>query len=317
MHIVSILASHGTIVFDLSTAVETFGRAQTATGQKAYRVMVCGEAPEVRTSAFNIRAPWALEHLAQANTVIIPGVDDPTLPVPAEVVTAILEASRNGARIASICTGAFILAATGLLDGRRATTHWAAAALLAQQYPRIDVDPDVLFVDNGTQITSAGASAGIDMCLYLIQKDHGQTVAANAARNAVVPLIREGGQAQFIKHESPKCAADFAALLDWIAKNLGKIITVEQLALKAATSQRTLNRRFMTNVGMAPLQWLLTARIRRAQELLETTNAPLEKIASHVGFDGSASLSERFRRTLGVSPGSYRRAFNGGAKSSK
>ena len=174
----------------------------------------------------------------------------------------------------------------------------------------MSVDPDVLFIDNGQFITSAGASAGLDMCLHLVRNDHGQAIAAHAARLAVAPLMREGGQAQFIEHEAPDSSASLAPLLEWLEQNLAHTLTIDQLASRAATSPRTLNRRFQEQLGMPPVQCLLGARIRRAQELLETSSLPLEQIASAVGFEGAASLRERFRRTLGVSPGTYRRAFN-------
>ncbi|HEU4538663.1 MAG TPA: DJ-1/PfpI family protein, partial [Polyangiaceae bacterium] len=213
-HDVAVLAMHGVVPFDLSIACAVFGHVRLPHGD-GYGVRVCGEAPEVRAGAFNLRAPWGLEHVAGAHTVIVPGVSDPTLPVPEPVVEAIRRAAGAGARVASICSGAFVLAATGLLDGQRATTHWLVAALLAARYPAVTVDPDVLFVDNGRFVTSAGASAGLDMCLHLVRRDHGQAAAARAARLAVAPLERAGGQAQFIHHEAPASSASLAPLLDW------------------------------------------------------------------------------------------------------
>ena len=174
---------------------------------------VCGETAEVRARGFGIRAPWTLGNVAGADTVIVPGIEDPALPVPGAALAALRAAYADGARIASICTGAFVLAAAGLLDGRRATTHWLAAGLLAKRHPVVTVDPGVLFVDEGRIVTAAGASAGLDMCLYLLRRDHGHAVAAHAARLAVAPLDREGGQAQFIRHEAPGAAASLAGLL--------------------------------------------------------------------------------------------------------
>ncbi len=307
MHDVAVLALHGVIPFDLTIPCEVFGRLP---GDR-YRVRVCGEGPEVRAAAFTIRAPWILDHVADADTVVIPGIEDPTLPVPDAAVEAVRAAARRGARVASICSGAFVLAATGLLDGRRATTHWLAAPLLAERYPAVRVDPNVLFIDEGQILTSAGASAGLDLCLHMVRRDHGQSVAADAARQAVVPLDREGGQAQFIRHERPRSGASLAPLLDWMAENAVRPLTVDAIARHASLSTRTLNRRFREQVGTTPLQWLLDARIRRAQELLETSSLDVVGIAAAVGFEAPSSFRERFRNTVGVSPATYRRTFAG------
>lgn len=309
MHDVAVVAMHGVVPFDLSIPCEVFGRARPPDPEDGYRVRVCGEAPEVRAGAFSIRAPWTLEHVARAGTVVLPGVENPALPVPEPVLEAVRAAARNGARIASICSGAFALAATGLLDGQRVTTHWLAAPMLAALYPALTVDPAVLFIDNGRFVTSAGASAGLDMCLHLLRRDHGQAVAAHAARLAVAPLDREGGQAQFIRHEAPGSAASLAPLLEWMAANAARPLTLPQLAAKAATSPRTLSRRFKEQTGTTPLQWLAGARVRRAQELLETTALPVEQVAAAAGFDGPSTFRDRFRRVVGVSPSAYRRTF--------
>ena len=309
IHTVAILAAHGVIPFDLSIPCEVFGCVRLPDVTREYRVQVCGEAAEVRARAFNIRAPWTLDDLARADTVIVPGIDDPTAPVPDLTLAAIRAASANGARVASICSGAFVLAAAGLLDGRRATTHWLAADLLAQRHPAVTVDPEVLFVDEGRILTSAGSSAGLDMCLHLLRRDHGHAVAAHAARLAVAPLDREGGQAQFIRHEPPGSTASLAPLLDWMSANAHRPLTVGELARQAATSPRTLARRFREQTGTTPLRWLITVRVRRAQELLETTPLPIDQIATASGFDGAAALRDRFHRTVGVSPKAYRRSF--------
>ncbi len=215
----------------------------------------------------------------------------------------------NGARVASICSGAFVLAAAGLLDGRRATTHWLAAELLAKLYPAVTVDPGVLFVDEGRILTSAGSSARLDMCLHLLRRDHGHAVAAQAARLAVAPLDCGGGQVQFIRHEPPGSTASLAPLLDWISANAHRPLTVDELARQAATSPRTLARRFREQTGTTPLQWLITARVRRAQELLETTSLSIDRIAGAAGFGCAAALRGRFHRSVGVSPKAYRRSF--------
>ncbi|OLB78750.1 MAG: AraC family transcriptional regulator [Actinobacteria bacterium 13_2_20CM_2_71_6] len=195
MHTVAVLALDKVIPFDLSTPVEVFTRTRLPGGRAAYRVRICGATPTVDAGAFTLQPPWGLAALADADTIILPGCADPTAPIPAGVLDALRHAAASGTRIASICSGAFILAATGLLDGHRATTHWLAAGALAARHPEIAVDPDVLYVDNGQFLTSAGAAAGLDLCLHLIRRDHGSAVAADAARLSVMPLEREGGQA--------------------------------------------------------------------------------------------------------------------------
>lgn len=312
MHTVAVLALDKVLAFDLSTPIEVFGRTCLPDGRAAYRVCVCAAAREVDAGAFVIRAPWGLDILADADTVIMPGTADPTAPVAGDVRDALRAAAANGTRIASICVGAFVLAATGLLDGLRATTHWAAAHELARRYPAITVDPDVLFVDNGQLLTSAGAAAGLDLCLHMIRRDHGPAVAANAARIAVMPLERDGGQAQFIVREPPAPdGATLEPLLRWMEENLHRELTLDDLAARGMTSARTLNRRFREQTGATPLQWLHRARLRRAQHLLETTGHPIERIAAQVGFGSPATFRDRFKRLVGTSPQAYRRAFQG------
>ena len=197
MHAVVVLALDGVLAFDLSTPVEVFGRSRLSNGHAAYRVRVCAPANEVDAGVLAIRAPWGLDALREADTIIVPGLADLVEQIPEEVLEALRAAAEGGTRIASICVGAFTLAAAGLLNGLRATTHWAAARELSRLYPAVDVDADVLFVDNGQILTSAGAAAGLDLCLHMIRRDHGSAVAADAARTAVMPLERDGGQAQY------------------------------------------------------------------------------------------------------------------------
>lgn len=242
--------------------------------------------------------------------MIVPGLADPTAPVPPTALEALRAAAAAGTRIASICVGAFTLAATGLLEGRRVTTHWAAAAELARRHPGIDVDPNVLYVDNGQLLTSAAAAAGLDLCLHMIRTDHGSAVATDAARLSVMPLERAGGQAQFITHEPP--APDSASLhtvLAWLQDNLDRDLTVPDIATHAAMSIRTLNRRFRDQTGTAPLHWLHRARLRQAQYLLETTGHPVERIAGQVGFTSTTTFRDRFKQLDGTSPHAYRQTF--------
>ncbi|GAA2957752.1 MULTISPECIES: GlxA family transcriptional regulator [Streptomyces] len=313
MHTVAVLALDGVIAFDLSTPIEVFGRTRLPDGRPAYRVRVCAAAAEVDAGAFALRAPYGLDALADADTVIVPGVADPARPVPPEVIEALRRAAAAGTRIASVCAGALVLAATGLLDGLRATTHWAAAGLLAARHPHVDVDPDVLYVDNGQFLTSAGAAAGLDLCLYMIRRDHGSAVAADAARLSVMPLEREGGQAQFIVHTQPPApgGAGLEPLLRWLEENAGRELGLDDIADRAGMSTRTLNRRFRDQLGTTPLQWLHRARIRRAQHLLETTPHSVDRIAGQVGFGSPTAFRDRFKRVVGTSPHAYRRAFRG------
>lgn len=312
MHTIAIVALDGVIPFDLSTPIEVFTRVRLPDGRAPYRVLVCAEHSEVDAGTFVLRAPWGLEILQKADTIIVPGTADPRAPLPETVADALRAAAANGTRIASICSGTFPLAATGLLDGLRATTHWLAADLLAAAHPAIDVDPRVLYVDNGQLLTSAGAAAGLDLCLHLIRKDHGSAVAAHAARLSVMPLEREGGQAQFIVHDhtpAPR-GSTLEPLLDWLQDNLNHDLTLPEIAAHAGLSTRTLIRRFRDQTGTTPLQWLHRARIRRAQHLLETTQHSVERIAGQVGFGSPTAFRDRFKRTTGVSPNAYRRTFS-------
>jgi transcriptional regulator GlxA family with amidase domain len=309
MYVVAIIAMHGVVPFDLATPCEVLGRVRVPGIHDAYQIRVCGEALSVKAGAFDIRVQWDLRHLAGAHTVIVPGVANPTMPIADEVLSALRAAAADGARIASICTGAFVLAAAGLLDGLRATTHWLAAPELACRYPAVRVDPNVLFVDNGQILTSAGAAAGLDLCLHLVRRDYGAAVAANAARLSVMPLEREGGQAQFIMHEPPASGATLGPLLRWLEQHLHCPLALEEIARQAAMSTRTLNRRFREQTGTTPLQWVLAARIRRAQQLLETTALSIEQVASAVGFESAMTFRDRFRRLVGTNPQAYRRSF--------
>jgi len=310
MHTVAVLALPGVLAFDLSTPVEVFGRARLPDGRPAYRVQVCAPTRMVDAGAFAIRVRHGLELLATADTVLLPGLADPFGPVPAPVLAALRTAAGTGTRLASICVGAFILAATGLLDGKRATTHWAATGELARRYPAVEVDPDVLYVDSGSVLTSAGAAAGLDLCLHLIRRDHGAAVAADAARIAVMPLERDGGQAQFIVQAPPVAdGSGIEGLLRWLTDNAHRELTLADIAARANTSSRTLSRRFREQTGTTPLQWLYRARIRQAQYLLETTDHSVDRVAHQVGFGSATAFRDRFRAVVGLNPHTYRRRF--------
>ncbi|WP_330300271.1 GlxA family transcriptional regulator [Streptomyces sp. NBC_00503] len=312
MHTIAVLALDQVIPFDLSTPIEVFSRTRLPDGRPAYQVRVCAEHPEVDAGTFSIRVRWGLEALEAADTIIVPGTADPAAPLAPAVRDALRAAAANGTRIASICAGTFPLAATGLLDGLRATTHWAAADLLAATHPDIEVDPDVLYVDNGQILTSAGAAAGLDLCLHMIRRDYGSAVAADAARLSVMPLEREGGQAQFIVHRHAPApqGSVLEPVLAWLQDNMGSELTLADIAAHAGTSTRTLIRRFSEQTGTTPLQWLHRARVRQAQHLLETTHHSVERIGAQVGFGSPTAFRDRFKKTTGVSPYAYRRAFS-------
>ena len=310
MHRVAIVACDGVVPFDLSIPCEVFGRVRLADGAAGYQVRVCGVRREVEAGAFTIKTRHGLSALAQAHTIIIPGIQEIAASIPARLVKAIQSAAKRGARIASVCSGAFVLAATGLLDGRRVTTHWLATDELARRHPTLDVDPNALYVDSGQFLSSAGAAAGLDLCLYMVRLDYGAVVAADAARLSVMALERDGGQAQFIVHASPlDDGASLASLLPWLEKRCADSLTLSAIARRAGMSVRSLNRHFREQVGTTPLRWLLRARVRRAQSLLETTSLSIELIASRVGFGSPSAFREQFQRSLGTSPLAYRRAF--------
>jgi transcriptional regulator GlxA family with amidase domain len=314
MHTIAVLAQQDTIAFDLATAVETFRHARLPDGRPAYRILVCGEAPEVGAGAFALRLEHGLEALEQADTVIVPGRNDPRPPAGEAVLDALRNAAAEGTRIASICVGAFTLAQAGLLNGLRATTHWAAAETLARMHPQVEVDADVLYVDSGQILTSAGAAAGLDLCLHMIRKDHGTAVAADASRLSVAPLHRSGGQAQFILRNRPTLqTASLEPVLLWIEENAHHRLTLEDLAQAAHMSVRTLNRRFHVETGQSPMVWLNGVRIRHAQEYLETTQHGIERIARQTGFPSPSTFRAAFHKAVGVAPSEYRRTFRGAA----
>jgi transcriptional regulator GlxA family with amidase domain len=311
MHTVAVLVLDDVIPFDLATPIEVFSWARLPDGRAAYEVKVCGATPSVNAGAFALQPPYGLDALAEADTIVLPGCRDLDRPIPAQVLDALREAAAQGTRIASICVGAFVFAATGLLDGHRATTHWFAADLLTARHPAIEVDPNVLYVDNGQFLTSAGAAAGLDLCLHVVRRDYGSAVATDAARTAVMPLEREGGQAQFIVHDQPPAprGSEFEPLLHWMEEHCARDLSLDEIAAQAGMSTRTLNRRFREQTGTTPLQWLLRTRIRRAQSLLEATSQPVDRIAGRVGFGSPTAFRERFKRIVGTNPHAYRAAF--------
>jgi transcriptional regulator GlxA family with amidase domain len=316
-HVVAVLALDRVIGLDLTIPCHVFDSTVLPDGTYPYEVRVCGSKSVnamVNTHAeFTVRPPFRLGDARDADTIIVPGTWEPVSPAPRAVLDLLRHAHRRGARVASVCTGAFVLAAAGLLDGRRATTHWDDSGDLARCYPDVEVDPDVLFVDNdGAVLTSAGVAAGLDMCLHLVANDFGASVAAATARRVVVPMVRDGGQAQFIVHEIPTDAPPLLGpTLAWMEDNLAQPLTLDDIAHHATMSIRSLNRRFREHVGTTPLQWLLALRIERAKQLLETTDLPVERIADEVGFGSAVTLRHHFTRRVRVPPQRYRAAFRG------
>lgn len=315
-HTVAAVVTHGVSPFELSVACEVFGLDRSELVDPWYRFMVCAAVePPVRAKTsvgLTLDTPYRLADLERADTIIVPMWAPDEAPG-AALVDALRAAHERGARILSFCSGAFLLARAGLLDGRRATTHWMYAERLAGEFPQVDVEPDVLYVVDGRVMTSAGTAAAIDLCLHVVRLDHGADVANAVARRMVVPPHRDGGQAQFIQAPVPMFAEEsdpFRDTLDWAIEHLHEPLTVEVLARRAATSPRTFARRFVAVTGTTPLQWLLRQRVLLAQQLLETTDEPVERLASRCGFGSAAGMRVHFQRQVGTSPMAYRRTFH-------
>ncbi|QIQ02162.1 GlxA family transcriptional regulator [Streptomyces liangshanensis] len=318
MTVVAVLALDGVIPFELSVPGQVFGTANQVVDDVLYDVRVCAPGRTATTApavgGFALTTAWDLDALGEADLIVVPGHDrylDP--PAPA-LLAALRDAHGRGARLASVCVGAFTLAATGLLADLRVTTHWRCADELARRHPDLHVDSKVLFVDNGSLVTSAGVAAGLDLFLHLVGQEQGATVAAATARHTVMPLQRDGGQAQFIDH--PRADAPGGTLgptLDWMRAELARPLTLDEIARHAAMSVRTLNRRFRAQVGTTPLQWLLRLRIDEARQLLEATDLPVEHIAARTGFGSPTTLRHHFARATGTAPSAYRTTFRGGS----
>ncbi|MFJ9613599.1 helix-turn-helix domain-containing protein [Streptomyces noursei] len=301
--------------FELGCVAEVFGIERRGVAVR-YVFGVCTEdpGPVATLAGYDMLVPDGLTALDRADTIVLPGWLPPGEPPSPAVVRALRRAHDRGARVVSICSGAFALAHAGLLDGRRATTHWARAGELAERFPAVRVDPDVLYVDHGDVATSAGSGAGIDLCLHLVRADHGAGYAAQVARSMVMPPHREGGQLQFTAPPHPvQMDGSLAPLLEWTTARLDEPLTVEELAAHEGVSARTLARRFTDQLGASPGQWLLAQRITAARELLESTDLPLDAVARRVGLSSATNLRRRFLRALGTTPGAYRRAFRAAA----
>ncbi|MFI7275868.1 GlxA family transcriptional regulator [Streptomyces sp. NPDC049879] len=321
-HRVAVLVRDGMLPLEVGIAHRILGRAADASGRRLYDVRTCAVTPgEVATDAdFTVNVPHGPEALAQADTVIVPAAHDAdeqygpgALPGP---LAAALARVRPGTRIASICTGAYVLAAAGLLDGLRATTHWSACAHFAALHPAVHVQPDILYTENtgptGQILTSAGVASGIDLCLHLVRSDFGAPAANAVARRTVVPPHREGGQAQYTEPPVPAPRADATGRARaWALDRLDRPLTLRDLAGQEGTSVRTFTRRFREETGVSPQRWLTLRRVDRARRLLEETDLPVERVAERAGFGTAASLRQHMGAVLGVSPSAYRRTFRG------
>ncbi|MGP4003582.1 GlxA family transcriptional regulator [Streptomyces sp. 8N706] len=315
-HRVAVLAINGVIPFELGIPYRIFGKARSSGGAKLYDVVSCAPEPgPVRTEAdFSLNVEHGPEALAEADTVVIPASYErgPVFQEGrlSEPLAAALARTRPGARMVSICTGSYVLAAAGLLDGRPATTHWRSTDHFQRLFPKVRVDPDVLFIDDGDVLTSAGVASGIDLCLHIVRRDHGASVANDVARRSVVPPHREGGQAQYVRRPVPEPQlATTTSSRAWALGRLDRPIRLRELAEQESMSLRTFTRRFREEVGLSPGQWLVQQRVERARRLLEDTDLPVDRVARDAGFGTAASLRQHLQAALGTSPTAYRRTF--------
>lgn len=312
--LVAILAYDGLCTFEFGCAFEVFGLARPEFGKGWYRCMIAAAEPGLLRGAGGIQvvADGGLELVTKADIVVIPGWRGPDEPAPKPLLAALRRAHARGGRLVAICGGAFVLAQSGVLAGRRATTHWHHVKKLAEAFPDIAVQPDALYVDEGSVLTSAGSAAGIDLCIHVVRRDFGARIANSVARRLVVSAHRDGGQAQFIERPVPRRAgAKLSTVLDTIRGRLSESWSLERMASEACMSVRGLHRHVRDATGMAPGEWLLAERLARARELLEETRLPVEQVAREVGFGAGATLRNHFRAMIGLSPADYRSRFDG------
>ncbi|GAA4922761.1 transcriptional regulator, AraC family with amidase-like domain [Stackebrandtia albiflava] len=317
MHEVAVLALDGVVALEVAMPGQILGSAQSADGAPLYRVRVCGPGEGVTASAagsgqFQLRPPHPVTELLTADTVVVPAheTDDR---VPETVLDLLRRAHASGVRLASICTGAAILAQTGLLDGRRATTHWRHADALARRYPAVRFDPAAIFIDDGDILTGAGTTAGVDLCLHMVRRDFGAAVAAQTGRRVVAAPWRDGGQAQFVaRQEIGDEIGELSGTMHWLLERLAEPVTLDRIAARARVSTRTLSRRFLAHTGVTPVQWLIEQRVFAARDMLESGGSGVEEIARACGFGSATALRQHFRRRLGTTPTAYRARFRAG-----
>ncbi|APU15158.1 GlxA family transcriptional regulator [Actinoalloteichus fjordicus] len=317
-HLVAVLVRPGLLSMELGIVHRLFGQAVSAEGERLYEVVTCAVVPgDVRTDAdFTIAVTRDASVLAAADTVVVPASDEDYGPAEGGRISAPLAAAlasvRPGTRIASICTGSFVLAAAGLLDGRRATTHWRSCDMFREMFPAVELDPDVLYTDDDGVLTAAGVASGIDLCLYMIRCDHGAAVSNEVARGTVVSPHREGGQAQFIRRPVPPSrSSSTGPARTWALERLDRPLTLRELAAQGSMSVRTFTRRFREEVGISPVQWLTQQRVEAARRLLEETDLSVDQIASASGFGTATSMRQHLQAVVGVSPTAYRMTFRG------
>lgn len=312
--LVAVLAYDGLCTFEFGVAYEVFGLPRPEMGQGWYRYQVVAieDGPLRAAGGLTVTADGRLDHLRQADLIVVPGWRAIDADAPKALLQALRDANRRGARIMSLCSGIAVLAQAGLLSGLKATTHWRYAASIAARFPDIDLNPSVLYVDNGKVLTAAGSAAGIDLCLHVVRRDFGTDAANSVARRLVVPPHREGGQAQFIPapvardHEKDR----LSPLFDWMRENIGNDLSLAMLAERAGMSLRSFQRRFEEAAGVPPGEWIAMTRLRQAQRLLETNvRGDLEEVARLAGYGSAANLRHHFRTRLGISPAAYRRQF--------
>jgi transcriptional regulator GlxA family with amidase domain len=316
---VAAVVVHDFLPFEFGVICEVFGIDRSEEGLPAYDFAVVGGQPGPLRSAndFTLQPRYGLDRLSEADLIALPALSCERLAehaYPEDLLAALRDAVDRGARVLSICSGAFILGEAGLLDNRRCTTHWMYTAELARRYPAAKVDPDVLYVDDDPVISSAGTAAGIDACLYLVRKEQGSRVANGIARRMVVPPHRDGGQAQYVTQPvAPSCNGTLHDLLEWLRGNLSEPLTVRRLAARANMSERTFARRFVQDTGTTPQRWLTGQRILLAQQLLEETDETVDVIADRTGFGNAIAMRHHFRIWRGTTPNAYRRLFRGGS----
>jgi AraC family transcriptional regulator, transcriptional activator FtrA len=311
-HRVTMIVDHGSNPFELGVATELFGLRRPELDRVWYEFSLCASEPDVRmhTGFFHLTGVAGLDEADRADTVIVSNRPDPWVPPSPAVLNAVRRAADRGARLVSFCTGAFTLAAAGVLDGRRATTHWRFAETFRRMYPQVELQPDVLFVDDGNILSAAGSAAALDLGLQLIRRDHGAEVANAVSRRLVFTAHRDGGQRQFIDQPVPMVAdTSLAPVLEWALGRLGGPLTVADIAKQAAVSQATLHRRFQAELGTTPLAWLNRERVALACRLLERGEVRLDTIARNCGLGTAANLRIQLKRGTGLTPSEYRRRF--------
>jgi AraC family transcriptional regulator, transcriptional activator FtrA len=315
-HRVALVVADGSNPFELNVAVEVFGISRPEVGMPWYELSVCAAEPTVRLreGLYELRCRGTLRDVVDADTVIAPNRPDPEVPLDGRVVRALQQAASRGARMMSFCTGAFSLAEAGLLDGRPATTQWMWTEAFRQRYPRVELRPGLLHVDDGDVLTSAGSAAALDLCLHVVRRDHGAAIARKVSDRLVFPGYREGGQQQFIARPTGGDPPALGAVLDWARRHLADTLSVADLSRRAGMAPSTFHRRFLALTGTTPLRWLLLQRLDLARELLETTDLSTEQIASRVGHGTGSNLRDHFNRHVGLSPSAYRRSHRAKAR---